>query len=74
MAYAAQGGVAQQRTLLEGAGRRMASATERFPIIGQLMGRIRMRRLRETLIMAIFLAILLAITYWLAHRTTSGNG
>lgn len=73
IAYAAQGGVSQQRTLLEGAGRRMAGVAERFPVIGQLMGRVRMRRIRETIIMALFLGILLAITYWLARRAAVGG-
>lgn len=51
----------------------MAGVAERFPVIGQLMGRVRMRRIRETIIMALFLGILLAITYWLARRAAVGG-
>lgn len=52
----------------------MAGVAERFPVIGRLMGRVRMRRARETVIVALLLATLLAITYGLARGVTAGRG
>ena len=67
IAYAAQGGVSLQRGLLSETGRKMALVSERFPVVNQIMMKVRVRRVRDTLILAALVGVLLVIV-WLNIR------
>lgn len=68
IAYAAQGGLSQQRGILGETGRRMQGMTDTFPVVNQIMGKVRLRRKRDTLIIGGLIAFLLFLTYLMMIR------
>lgn len=68
MAHSTQGGLLIQRSWLDGVGRKLQGAAERFPAINQIMMRVRLRRRRDSLICLALVAILIFIVYLSVHR------
>lgn len=68
VAYAAQSGIHQQRFGILESGRKMQALTDRFPLINQLMMKVRFRRNRDTLIVAALVALFLFLTYLYLSR------
>jgi len=61
-------GVGQQRDTFRSVNGRLERVQEAFPSIGQVMGKIRLRRNKETVLLGVVVGILLALTYVLFRQ------
>ncbi len=68
MAYAAQNGIAQNRVTLLDSGRKMQGVAAYLPTVQGVLSKIRLRRNRDTLIIAVLIGALLALTFIYASR------
>lgn len=73
VAYAAQNGIAQNRVTLLDSGRKMQGVAAYLPTVQGVLSKIRLRRNRDTLIIAILIGVLLALTFIYASRGGPGK-